>query len=266
MATSTWLLLCCLMLTCYVQDSIQLRLKNIIVPPLLKDDVESVILDCDYDFEDTSHDGLVVKWYKDNGNLLVYQWILHSEPRVTDEFENYVDVNYTASDDPLTMYRALKFVRPGVELTGTYKCVISVYEGEVEGISKMVIYSTEDKFDLILSEKNQTNKDRLEAMCMAEGLYPKPTLDISIGQLENLNANVRFAKMEDHKFNVYSHVTVDKKDLPESAIIKCTLGIPDANYTVFRETVYYSGSSAHSLSTSLIFLMGQLLIFAASIL
>ena len=40
--------------------------------------------------------------------------------------------------------------------------------------------ATEKKFDLIYTKKTIDDKDGVEITCMAEGLYPQPTLNISI--------------------------------------------------------------------------------------
>lgn len=42
------------------------------------------------------------------------------------------------------------------------------------------IAATEEKFDLLYRRKTLNNKDGVEITCLAEGLYPQPTLDISI--------------------------------------------------------------------------------------
>lgn len=44
----------------------------------------------------------------------------------------------------------------------------------------MVVLATEDKFDLVYRKKTINDKNGVEIICMAEGLYPQPTLDISI--------------------------------------------------------------------------------------
>lgn len=42
---------------------------------------EDVILDCDYDFEDSDERGLVVKWFLNEGETPVYQWIPPKAPQ-----------------------------------------------------------------------------------------------------------------------------------------------------------------------------------------
>lgn len=42
------------------------------------------------------------------------------------------------------------------------------------------VAATEKKFDFEYQKKSIDNRDGLEATCKAEGLYPQPTLDISV--------------------------------------------------------------------------------------
>lgn len=101
-------------------------------------DVEHVILDCDYALENTSTQGLVVQWFF-NDNQLVYQWIHGKSPLADESVKKYVDLTYRASDDPFTEYRAMKLDKPGVELSGDYKCVISTFEAEQMANASMVM-------------------------------------------------------------------------------------------------------------------------------
>lgn len=110
------------------------------IPSMVKaNDTDYVILDCDYDLEDTPSKGLVVKWFF-NANEVAYQWIYGRDPLAGDITRKYVDLKYKASDDPYTTYRAMKLNKPGIDLTGEYKCVISTYADEQSASSSMVVY------------------------------------------------------------------------------------------------------------------------------
>lgn len=98
-----------------------------------------VILDCDYEFEDTSKEGLVVKWFF-QGKELMYQWIQGRDPQADESVVKYVDLTYKVSDDPYTEYRAIKLDKPGIDLTGEYTCVVSTHEDEKTANASMVVY------------------------------------------------------------------------------------------------------------------------------
>jgi len=110
------------------------------VPPTVRlGNVDYVILDCDYALEDTSSHGLVVKWFF-NDEQVVYQWIHGRNPAANELIARYVDLNYKASNDPFTEYRAMKLNKPGIDLTGDYTCVISTFQDERRANASMIIY------------------------------------------------------------------------------------------------------------------------------
>ncbi|XP_076243453.1 uncharacterized protein LOC143184831 isoform X1 [Calliopsis andreniformis] len=235
--------LCYLFLFGYVQECWQFVIKSVNIPALVKaGDTDYVILDCDYDFENTSTKGLVVKWFF-NTNELAYQWIYGMNPKAGELTKKYVDLTYEASDDPYTKYRAMKLNKPGIDLTGDYKCVISTYADERTASGSMVVYSTEKKFDLVYRKKTIDDKDGVEITCMAEGLYPQPTLDISVeGVPEKQTGKPSVTLRDDGLYDILSRTALLDEDLPEAAIVKCLLGIPKANYNVSHKTVYYPGT------------------------
>ncbi|XP_017884146.1 uncharacterized protein LOC108627418 isoform X1 [Ceratina calcarata] len=236
-----------LLLLGYIQACWQLTIKNVNVPPTVKaDSTDYVILDCDYDLEDTPSKGLVVKWFF-NTNEVAYQWIRGRDPLAGDTTRKYVDLKYKASDDPYTEYRAMKLNKPGIDLTGEYTCVISTFADEKSASASMVVYSTEDKFELVYKKRTIDDKEGVEITCMAEGLYPQPTLDISIESVpEKQTAKPTVTLRDDGLYDILSRTTLLDEDLPEAAIVKCLLGIPKANYNVSHKTVYYPGTPTTS--------------------
>jgi len=138
-------------------ESQQLFIKKVNVPPAVKlGDVDHVILDCDYALEKTSSHGLVVKWFF-NDEQVVYQWIYGRQPVANELIARYVDLEYKASDDPFTEYRAVKLDKPGIHLTGDYTCVISTYQDERRANASMVIYCECMRF-LIACERDVSSR------------------------------------------------------------------------------------------------------------
>lgn len=133
-----WILICYFKIC--VSDSEQLVITNISVPELVRlGDVDYVILDCEYDLENDSSNGLVVKWFF-NKYVLLYQWIYHSPPQADPSFQKYIDLNYMATEDNYTMYRAMKLNKPDVELSGEYTCSVSTYADEDDKTASMTVY------------------------------------------------------------------------------------------------------------------------------
>jgi len=77
-----------------------------------------VTLDCDYTVEEEEKVGLVVKWTLNKKP--VYQWIPNQRPQDLGVLRGKLNLTYKADEDPYKMYRALKIMRPSVELTGKY--------------------------------------------------------------------------------------------------------------------------------------------------
>ncbi|XP_076386219.1 uncharacterized protein LOC100880577 isoform X3 [Megachile rotundata] len=227
----------------YVQECWQLIIKEVNVPATVKVDTDYVILDCDYDLQNTPAKGLVVKWFF-NTNEVAYQWIQGRVPLAGDITRHYVDLTYKASDDPYTEYRAMKLNKPGIDLTGEYTCVISTFADEMSASAPMIVYSTEKKFELVYRRKVIDDKDGVEISCIAEGLYPEPTLDISIeGVPDKTPGKSDLAhQVWSGLYDILSRRVILDEDLPGAAIVKCVLGIPAANYSVSHETVYYPGT------------------------
>ncbi|XP_032678865.1 uncharacterized protein LOC116847696 isoform X2 [Odontomachus brunneus] len=257
MLLTSWLLI----IGC-IPVSQQLVIKSINVPATVKaDEVDHVILDCDYELENTSGQELVVKWFFESDKV-VYQWIQGRNPLAVEPAKKYVDLTYRASDDPYTEYRAMKLNKPGIELTGDYKCVISTFEDEKTANASMVVYATEEVFGFAYTKKTLKNdKDGLEATCMAKGLYPQPTLDISVKDVPNKQATKSTVTLRrDGLYDILSRIELLDEELPETTTtLECTLGIPKANYSASQMTVYNSGNFIHTSIDPLLLLMHLLL-------
>lgn len=122
-----------------VADTSQLNIKKVEIPSSVRVGEDFVILDCDYELQNTSNKGLVVKWYYNNYELM-YQWIYGSKPQAIESAAKYIDLDYKASDDPNTMYRAMKLSKPNIDLSGDYTCQISTFQDEEEAKGKMIVY------------------------------------------------------------------------------------------------------------------------------
>lgn len=241
--TKCWMLLTsCLLIIGCIPESQQLVIKNVKVPATVKvGEVDHVILDCDYDLENTSRQGLVVKWFFE-GDKVVYQWIQGRKPLAVEPAKRYVDLTYKASNDPYTEYRAMKLNNPGIDLTGDYTCVISTFEDEKSANASMVVYVTGETFGFEYTKKTLDDKDGVEATCRAKGLYPQPNIDIWFRGPLNKPTESMVTLRRDGLFDIQSRIEILDEDLPEpTATLVCTLGIPKANYSASQIIVYNSG-------------------------
>lgn len=71
---------------------------------------------------------------------MIYQWIPSKEPATLGMFKDIVDVNYRATDDLETMYRALHITQVSPNITGHYYCKVSGDRSEALVAKKLVVY------------------------------------------------------------------------------------------------------------------------------
>lgn len=114
------------------------------VPEAVQNGSESgAILDCMYSLsavELSKNSGLVVKWFFARNPNPVYQWIHHQKPQDAGILKGRLKLDYKATDHNSSMYRALYIVRPTIELTGEYKCLVSTLHDEDFSMKKMTVF------------------------------------------------------------------------------------------------------------------------------
>ena len=70
----------------------------------------------------------------------MYQWIVSRRPQALGLLKGRVDTTYRATDQPLSMYRAIRLTRLDVFLSGEYKCIVSTYDDEDIRVSHMLVW------------------------------------------------------------------------------------------------------------------------------
>jgi len=129
----------CLSVCIAVVDSVTITDQR--VPSAVLNGTEYVVLDCVYRVKPEEAEGLVITWYFNNSPSPAYQWIQGQPPRAIGPLKNHIRLGFAApTDDVLAKYRALYIIRPTIELTGNYKCVVSTYNDEDFMIKKMIVY------------------------------------------------------------------------------------------------------------------------------
>lgn len=81
---------------------------------------------------------MVVKWLLNDE--VVYQWIPPQKPQALGILKQRVDLKYKASDDPKTVYRAMKIWNPTTDIAGEYKCVVSTFTDEDFRSRNMIVF------------------------------------------------------------------------------------------------------------------------------
>ncbi|XKL61401.1 hypothetical protein PGB90_008458 [Kerria lacca] len=134
------------------KDNFQKRVQSVSitelrVPPYIKNGTNSsTILDCIYSLrpeEQSNNSGLVVKWFFNKSPKPVYQWIHNQKPQVLGILKGRLWLEYKATENNATAYRALFILNPTVELSGDYTCRVSTNVDEDFSIKKMIVWERE---------------------------------------------------------------------------------------------------------------------------
>ncbi|CAH2979170.1 unnamed protein product [Chilo suppressalis] len=213
------------------------KIVKVVVPEIIQYGVQdAVILDCDYTYGNNTS-GLVVKWFFKNKARPVYQWIASQKPQDMGILRGRVDLTYRASNDPLKMHRALRIVKPDTEISGDYTCVVSTFMEEDSRTKQMTVFVPESNFRLI---QNKTDDDTVNVICAAEGAFPAPNLTLATPD-RRLEGVSHSHKLVNGRYSAFAMITLRDADLPSPAEFICTLRIPQANYVVRKEAIYYPG-------------------------
>lgn len=98
---------------------------------------DDLILDCDFDA--TGEEEVVLKWFFNDLNDVIYQWIaMDNKAYAMGSLKEFIDPTYKVSEDPNSMLRALKFKEISPELSGNYSCKVDSVD-EVKWLTKQVI-------------------------------------------------------------------------------------------------------------------------------
>ena len=113
--------------------------------PSVRNGSRSALLDCEHTLKPAEiagdgFAGLVVKWYFNNGPSPVYQWIPGHKPQDLGTLKGRLDLSHCASDHSATMHRALNIPNPTTELSGEYKCLVSIFDDKDFVTKKMVVF------------------------------------------------------------------------------------------------------------------------------
>lgn len=231
-----------------IPDGDMVKIKELRVPEVTRHG-SAVVLDCDYTLnESADNSGLVIKWFLNNQTRPVYQWIPGTKkPQGLGVLRDKLNLEYKASDDERTMHRALHIPETGAELTGEYTCVVSTFSEEDRMSKKMIVFVPEKNLHV---RQGRNSLGGRSVTCSAEGVFPKPELSIRMSHEELNGTNVEAHRNKETGLYDISAVATMPDGGPEAPVeFACELRLPDANYTVRREAVFYPGNSGTSASS-----------------
>lgn len=140
-------------------DVCSVTISELHVPEVVRNGSESgALLDCLYTLDKqelSKNSGLVVKWFFNRSPNPVYQWIHNQKPQDAGILKGRLKLDYKASNNHSSMYRALKIIKPTIELSGEYKCLVSTYYEEDFMMKTMIVLG---KFVIYFAFRKRTAK------------------------------------------------------------------------------------------------------------
>lgn len=127
---------------CFVTVLASINITELDVPDSIElGTTDEIILDCNYE-ADNDEESLEIKWFFNGDVEQVYQWIPESKKHGfgMGVLKDKLDLSYNVSNDPNTMYRALKIQNISHDLSGNYTCKVSSFNNEDTETKQLVIY------------------------------------------------------------------------------------------------------------------------------
>ena len=224
------------MLLSYV---ISVEIHELNVPKTVEKGSENIMLDCNFNYNESEADQLEVKWYFNQDPAPFCQWIAgrsDSKPQlIGSQFVDAVDLSYTSGQNNHTKYRALLLHKPTTTMSGTYTCKVSSLESEAAAEANMLVYSP-----AVYSEFKQTRMggSKVNISCSFEGVYPVPSVKLTWGEFELIEDAVSITPREG-SYDVVIHKTLEHEELPAETIFGCEISLPDTEYFVRQEAIYH---------------------------
>lgn len=218
---------------------ISVEIHELVVPGVVEEGSENVLLDCNFNYNESEADQLEVKWYFNQDPAPFCQWIAgraDTKPQlIGDLFEDKVDLSYTAGSNNHTKYRALLLHKPSTAMAGTYTCKVSTLESEAVAEAKMLVYSP-----AVASEFKQKKlgNSKVNISCSFEGIYPAPNVKLTWGNFELIEDAIVVTPHEG-SYDVVIYKTLDHEELPAETIFGCEVSIPETEYFLREEAIYH---------------------------
>ena len=218
---------------------ISVKIHELVVPGVVEEGSENVLLDCNFDYDESEAEQLEVKWYFNQDPAPFCQWIAgmsDTKPQLIGaQFEDKVDLSYSSGSNNHTKYRALLLHKPTTAMAGTYTCKVSTLESEAVAEAKMLVYSPAKASEF---KQKKLGSSRVNISCSFEGLYPVPEVKLTWGNFELIEDAVVVTPHEG-SYDVVIYKTLDHDELPSETIFGCEVSISETEYFLREEAIYH---------------------------
>ena len=120
-----------------------MKIRELSVPSMVELGSENILLDCDFDYNDTERIQLDIKWYFEDEPSPFYQWVPEQMARpqiIGEKFRQHIDLDHVVHTDSHKKHRALLLKKPTTELSGSYTCKVSTFVSEDVRRKKMIVF------------------------------------------------------------------------------------------------------------------------------
>merc|ERR1712106_173231 len=230
---------------CLIISTIWIGVKSVstvtLATPGAHEAGEDLILDCDFDFEESEATQLDLKWYFNGSPVPIYQWVpaLDLGPQVIDPmFKDNLDLKYQAHSEKLKRHRALHIINPDERFSGNYKCKVSSFVDEASAENEVIVYVPPSQVSLNPLKDAESEPSNIS--CQAFGIFPLP--EVSLVWTENstilTSDEMDFTPNPDNPglFDVTISAVIDPADVDEQDMITCEITIPGTDFTVRIDT------------------------------
>ena len=219
--------------------SLAVEIHELVVPGVVEEGSENVLLDCNFSYNESETEQLEVKWYFNQEPAPFCQWIAgvpDTRPQLIGAmFQDKVDTEYAGGSTNQTKYRALLLHRPTTAMTGTYTCKVSTLESEAVAQAKMLVYAPAAS---TVFRQAREEGNRVNISCSFTGIFPLPSLKLTWGRFE-LFEDALMVVPNGGAYDVTIHKTLEHEELPAETVFGCELYIPGTEYFVREEAIYH---------------------------
>ncbi|XP_018328897.1 uncharacterized protein LOC108739484 [Agrilus planipennis] len=216
------------------------QINYILVPQAVQNNShQPIIIDCNYSLRPDGTD-LVLQWYLNEQKI--YHWVPPNKPQALGLLKDRLDLNFEASVDVLSRYRALKIENPTVDLAGEYKCYVSTSIDEDFATRKLIVFEPEKLFFLNHSYEDAKT---VNFTCVVADIYPEPSMIIYTNKkekrLDRILQPIQWgtSKEQNGRYTMTLTASTFIETLDAGSVISCELRIPGTSYSKRKTLLYY---------------------------
>jgi len=202
---------------------------------------QELVLDCEFEFEESEATQLDLKWYFNGSPVPIYQWVpsLDLGPQVIDQmFKDNLDLTYQAHSDKLKKHRALHILNPDERFSGNYKCKVSTFVDEDSHENDVTIYVPPNQ--AMLSPLKVLDNDTSNIGCHATGIYPAPTISLiwteNATVLESNDIVIDSNHANPGLYDASVTASIDPLGVVQQDMISCEITIPGTDFSMRLES------------------------------